>query len=38
MVINGSFSSAPVSAMVNRNMTAVSVRFVRQSRSSTQNQ
>jgi hypothetical protein len=38
MVIKGSFSSAPVSAIVNRNMMAVNARFVRQSRSSTQNQ
>jgi len=38
MVIKGSFSGLPVSAKVEKNMTAVSARFVRQSRSSTQNQ
>ena len=37
MVIRGSCSLLPVSAIVNKNMTAVSARFVRQSRSSTQN-
>ena len=38
MVIRGRFSCWPVSASVKKNMTAVIARFVRQSRSSTQNQ
>ena len=38
MVIKGSLSGLPVSASVKKNMTAVSARFVRQARSSTQNQ
>ena len=38
MVTKGSFSVAPVSASVKKNITAVSARFVCQSPSSTQNQ
>ena len=38
MVMRGRLSFCPVSASVKKNMTAVSARLVRQSRSSTQNQ
>ena len=38
MVISGSFSLPPVSASVKKNITAVSARFVSQSRSPIQNQ